>query len=243
MSTGQDQPLPWRRSRQHQVITGGTADTDVLSRVIADAFNDLPQSVWMIGDPDARRQILPGYFLLLVEAALASGTVYTTTDRAGAALWMHVGPDRTSQSDDYAARLAVATGRWASRFAAFDAVLDRHHPPGRSYDLLAILAVRPDRQGQGIGSALLRAHHEVLDRGEGTLAYLDAAGPRSRRLYRRHGYLPCGLFYLPEDGPAMYPMARPPQSGAPREGTSPSTLAITQETSVPQSRSAPETTP
>ncbi len=242
MSAGQDLPLPRRRSRQYQVVTAGTAHTDVLSQVIADVFTDLPQSEWLIGDPDARRQILPGYFLLLIEAALTSGTVYTTTDRAGAALWMHVSPDRTSPSDDYATRLAAATGRWASRFAAFDAVLDRHHPSSCSYDLLAILAVHPDRQGQGIGSALLRAHHQVLDRGEGTLGYLDAAGPRSRQLYRRHGYLPSGLFYLPEDGPAMYPMARPPQSGAPWHGTSASTPTTSQGTSVPRTRPAPETT-
>jgi GNAT superfamily N-acetyltransferase len=174
---------------------------------------------------------------------MATGTVHTTTDRAGVALWNRVGPEGASQPEDYAARLVTVTGRWSDRFTTFDAVLNRHHPSGRSYDLLAILAVHPDRQGHGVGSALLRAYHQILDRDEGALAYLDAAGPRSRQLYRRHGYLPSGLFYLPEDGPAMFPMARPPHSGAPRRGTSASTPTATQRASVPQSRSAPETTP
>lgn len=154
MNAHEGQPLPRRRSRQHQVITAGEGDAGELSQVIADAFHELPQSGWLIPDPDERRQILPGYFRLLIELAMTMGTVHTTTDRAGVALWSHVGPEGVGQPGDYAARLAAVTGRWLSRFTAFDAVLDRHHPSGRPYHLLAILAVRPERQGQGVGSAL-----------------------------------------------------------------------------------------
>lgn len=199
-----------------QVVTAGGDDAAELSQVIADAFHDLPQSRWLIPDPDARRQIFPGYFRLLIEQSMASGTFHTTADRAGAALWNHASPGSMRQPGNYAARLTAVTGRWASRFVMFDAVMDRHYPARRTYGLLSILAVRPDRQDQGVGSALLRAHHQVLDRGEGTLACLNAAGARSRQFYRRHGYLACGVFYLPEEGPAMYPMARPPRAGIPR---------------------------
>ncbi len=187
------------------------ADTDALSQVIADAFHDLPQSQWLIPDPDARQRILPGYFRILVEHALATGTVHTTTDRAAAALWIPISPEGASPPDDYAARLAALTGPWAGRFTAFDAALDRHHPAGFAHHHLAILAVHPDRQGQGIGSALLRGYHDILDRGLNLPAYLEAAQWRTRQLYRRHGYLPSGPFYLPDGGPPMFPMARPPQ--------------------------------
>ena len=150
-----------------------------------------------------------------------------------------------SQPADYAARLAEVTGQWADRFSAFDAVLDRHHPTGVAYHYLAILAVRPDRQGEGIGSALLRAYHQVLDREPDALAYLEAAELRSRQLYRRHGYLPSGLFYLPGDGPAMWPMVRPPRSRSrlPRQDTPGPISATTPRADVPRPRSAPETTP
>ncbi len=174
---------------------------------------------------------------------MTTGTVHTTADRAAVALCSHVGPGAPASPRTTRPGWPPSTGRWATRFTTFDTVLDRHHPIRLAYDLLAILAVRPDRQDQGVGSALLRAYHQIIDRDEGTLAYLDAAGPRSRQLYRRHGYLPCGLFYLPEDGPAFYPMARPPQSGVSRHGTPASTPTTTQGTSVPQSRPAPETTP
>jgi GNAT superfamily N-acetyltransferase len=221
MPTREGRPLSEPSGRQVQVVIASEDDADELSRVIADALHDLPQSRWLIPDPYARRQIFPGYFRLLIEQSMASGTVHTTADRVGAALWNHASPDSMRQPGDYAARLAAVAGRWASRFIMFDAALDRHYPARRAYGLLSLLAVRPDRQDQGVGSALLRAHHQVLDRDEGTLTCLTAAGARSRQFYRRHGYLACGVFYLPEEGPAMYPMARPPRAGVPRDAVVP----------------------
>lgn len=89
--------------------------------------------------------------------------------------------------DGYDLRLAAVTSLWTSRFVAFDVALDRHHPAEVPHCHLAILAVHPDQQGQGIGTALLHVGHAKLD-GEGTPAYLEAAGPRSRDLYLAHGY-------------------------------------------------------
>jgi GNAT superfamily N-acetyltransferase len=88
-----------------------------------------------------------------------------------------------------------------------DAGLDRHHPTGAAHHHLAILAVRPDGQGQGIGTALLRAHHATLD-AAGTPAYLEASSDRNRVFYLRNGYADLGPpIYLP-DGPQMRPMMR-----------------------------------
>jgi GNAT superfamily N-acetyltransferase len=68
--------------------------------------------------------------------------------------------------------------------------------------------VRPDRQGQGTGHALLRAYHEILDRDAGAPAYLEASDLRTRQIYLRHGYADHGPpIHLP-DGPLMYPMWR-----------------------------------
>jgi GNAT superfamily N-acetyltransferase len=241
VNTRPREPLP-RRRPQGQVVTATKADTDTLSQVIADAFHDLPQSQWLIPDPDARREILPGYFRILVEHALATGTVHTTPDRSAAALWIPISADGATQPPGYAARLAAVTGPWASRFTAFDATLERHHPANFAHHHLAILAVHPTRQGQGTGSALLRAYHQVLDQGLNLPAYLEAAEWRTRQLYRRHGYLPSGLFYLPEGGPPFFPMARPaqhrPGAASPQEhrpGTG-------QYLGVPQPRPAPEST-
>jgi GNAT superfamily N-acetyltransferase len=194
----------------HQVITPGPADTSVLAQVIAEAFHDLPPSRWLVADPAQRARIFPPYFALLVEHAMAAGTVHTTPGRDAAALWLPVAAEGLAQpGGDYSGQLAQITGRAVARFVAFDTLLDQHHPTGTPHHHLAILAVRPDAQGQGIGTALLRAHHAALGHA-GTPAYLEASSPRSHSFYLRHGYTGHGEpFYLPEGGPPMWPLWRP----------------------------------
>jgi GNAT superfamily N-acetyltransferase len=184
------------------------ADVDGLSHLIADAFFDLAPSRWLIGDPVVRRQVFPGYFRLHVEQAVVDGVVYTTVDRDAVALWLRAGAPRQENYDE---RLAALTGSALPRFQGFDAMLGRHQPTGSGHEHLAILAVRPVRQGRGAGTALLLARHTVLDRA-GTPAYLEASSPRARDLYLRHGYAPRpgAPFRLPDDGPPMWPMWREP---------------------------------
>ena len=93
------------------------------------------------------------------------------------------------------------------------------HPRGPAHLYLALLAVRPDHQGRGLGSRLLAHRHAVLDR-IGLPAYLEAADTRSRALYARHGYTDHGEpLTLPRTGEAMYPMWREPhQPHEPHDG-------------------------
>jgi GNAT superfamily N-acetyltransferase len=191
-----------------KVIRAGAADLDALSQVIADAFHDLEPSRWLVAGATARRQIFPGYFRLHLEHAMASGLVHTTPGRDAAALWIPAGDGAAALPDGHAARLAVVTGSWCARFEAFDAALDRRHPDGPHHHL-AILAVRPDRQGQRTGTALLRAHHGTLDR-DGMPAYLEAASSRTREIYLGHGYTDHGPPIRLPRGPVMYPMMRQP---------------------------------
>jgi GNAT superfamily N-acetyltransferase len=192
------------------VIQANPADLETLSHVIADAFSDLPPSQWLISDPDARRQLFPAYFRIYLDHALANGVICTTPDLDAAALWIPVGQHPPEPAPDYPERLRAATIGWTRRFQAFDAALDRRHPAGQPHQHLAILAVRPDRQGQGIGTALLASCHQALDR-TGTPAYLEAADQRNRRLYLKHGYTDQGRPIGLPDGPPMYPMMRQPQ--------------------------------
>jgi GNAT superfamily N-acetyltransferase len=214
------------------IVPAGETDIEVLSQVIADAFFPLAPCQWLIGDEAARRDIFPGYFRMYVEHAMADGLVHTTPGRDAAALWIPLGPQLPEPPDGYDAHLAEITGPWAGRFAVFDAELDAHHLTGVEHHHLAIIAVRPDRQGQGTGTALLDARHAVLDE-KGMVAYLEASDERTRGIYLRHGYmdygtpiqLPGGLLVQgdhsapgqPADGPRMYPMVRRPKSHTPGE--------------------------
>jgi GNAT superfamily N-acetyltransferase len=192
------------------VVRASHADLEVLSQVIAGAFLNLAVSEWLISDLAARRAIFPRYFALYVEQALASGHIDTPPGRDAAALWMPVTEVPASPPPDYPARLAAVTGPWLSRFRAFDATLDRHHPAGLAHHHLALLAVHPARQGHGTGTLLLGARHVALDR-DGLPAYLEASGLDTRQLYLRHGYTDHGPPIQLPGGPRMYPMIRPPR--------------------------------
>jgi GNAT superfamily N-acetyltransferase len=199
----------------HAIVPASPSDIDTLSQVIADAFLDLAPCQWLIGDRAARREIFPGFFRMYVAHAMADGLVYTTPDRTAAALWIpRTGP--AEPPEGYDEELAEVTGRWAERFVIFDAELEAHHLAGVAHHHLAILAVRPDWQGRGIGTALLDAHHALLDK-DGTAAYLEASDDRNRRIYLRHGYADYGSPIQLPDGPAMYPMTREPGGGNHRE--------------------------
>jgi GNAT superfamily N-acetyltransferase len=194
------------------VIRAGERDLDVLSQVITDAFHDLAVSQWLIPDAEARRAIFPGYFQILLQHALDAGLVYTTEQRTAAALWLPAtGP--ASPPGGYARQLAEATGPYLNRFLAFDEELARHHPAGLQHHHLAILAVRPDRQGQGIGTRLLDAHRAILD-AKGIVAYLEASDLGTRRVYLVHGYTDHGQPIQLPGGPVMHPMMREPRPAA-----------------------------
>jgi GNAT superfamily N-acetyltransferase len=192
------------------LVRAGEADADILSRVIAEAFFDLPPSRWLAEDPAARRAIFPGYFRLSVEHALACGLVHTTPDRDAVALWLPAGPGAPAPPGDYSSRLAALTGPLAGRFEAFDAALDAGHPAAVPHQHLAILAVRPGRQRQRTGTTLLTARHATLDT-DGIPAFLQASGIDSRRLYLRHGYADYGPRIDLPGGPALFPMWRQSQ--------------------------------
>jgi GNAT superfamily N-acetyltransferase len=212
----------------HRIIRAHPADTEALSHLIADAFFSLAPCQWLIPDAAARRDILPAYFRLHVEHAMTDGQVDTTPARDAAALWIPTPAEPPAPPAGYHERLARITGPWAQRFALFDTELDAHHLTGTEHHHLAILAVRPDRQGRGIGTALLDAHHATLDE-ENTVAYLEASSQDTRRIYLHHGYTDHGtVIQLPggpahpghhppghiADGPRMYPMTRHPRPTA-----------------------------
>jgi RimJ/RimL family protein N-acetyltransferase len=72
--------------------------------------------------------------------------------------------------------------------------------------------VAPERQGEGLGTALVRSVLDRCDR-EGLPAYLEASNAGSRRLYERLGFALTGRPLDLPDGPRMWPMWREPQPG------------------------------
>jgi GNAT superfamily N-acetyltransferase len=186
-------------------------DTTAVANLIASAFHPLDVARWLIEDDGDRTRILPAYFRIFVDHALDRGVVHTTTDRQAAALWLPTIGTPTPPPD-YDTQLAAAVGPYLDRFLALYAAFDTRHPAAPHHHL-ALLAVHPDRQRRGLGSALLTHHQRRLDT-ERMPVYLEASSPHSRRLYLRHGYhdLLAEAFHLPDGGPPLWPMWRPPSA-------------------------------
>lgn len=179
-----------------------------VSELLAAAFLTGDLAPWLIPHAGVRARVYPSYFALFVEHALAHGIVTVDEQMRAVALWYpHDGTD-LPDIDNYDHRLAMTVGQFLHRFRALDAAMHAHHPT-EVHHYLAFLAVHPDHQGHGLGSALLAHHHRVLDT-RGIPAYLEATGERNRALYARHGYEGQPAYPVAPGGPSLYPMRRPP---------------------------------
>lgn len=186
-------------------------DTGEITQVLVAAMGDGAVARWLTPDADVRHRDSPAYFEIFAEHAVRYGEVYATVDPhdgrlSGVALWFPL-TSLIPPPYDYDRRLKDASGSAFDRARELDAALEAHHPMD-PHHYLAFLAVRPDRQNQGIGSALLDRHHARLDPA-GIPAYLEANDPRNRDLYLRHGYVTRAVIRLP-DGPPVWSMWREP---------------------------------
>ncbi|HEY9472749.1 MAG TPA: GNAT family N-acetyltransferase [Mycobacteriales bacterium] len=196
------------------VVPIGPADPEragTVSRVIAEAFAELAVVGWLVPDAAARDCVLSADFRIFVDHAFEYGEVHATPDLDAVALWFPLDGDPLPEPNDYHRRLTDAVGEWIDRFSLLDKLFEANHPT-EPHHHLAFLAVRPDRQGNGLGSALLRHHHARLDH-DGMPAYLEASSPGSRDLYLRHGYQLRGEPFTVPGGTPFWPMWRPPSPG------------------------------
>ena len=134
-------------------------DLSAVCGTLAAAFFDDPVFGWGMPAADRRRQILPAFFAIVSEAYLAHGEIYTTDDLVAAAVWAPPGIE--DDGERLVAALAEVSGEYAQTlFEAFE-LMDKQHPRRDPHHYLFFLGTRPERQAQGIGSALMRP---VLDR-------------------------------------------------------------------------------
>jgi GNAT superfamily N-acetyltransferase len=180
-----------------------------IAATLAQAFFDDPVFGWACPDDHRRHGLLPDFFALFAETMMVHDEIYVARDCAGAAL--RAPPGRAAVPDEDAAafggRMEEISGPDAERMLAISKLIDAHHPDG-SFWFLQFMGVEPERQGHGIGSALLVKVLERCDR-EGVSAYLDATSPANKRLYERHGFR-AGEAYAPDGGPQLWPMWRHP---------------------------------
>jgi len=191
------------------VRKAAASDLPAVADTLSAAFLDDPFMTWVMPDRQRRRELLPRCFEAVADANHPYDEIYTTASDAGVAVWIPPGPPPTDEEMEELVRwYAEVAEETADRLlCALELMAGQH--PADPHAYLFVLGTRPEWQGRGLGSALLR---EVLDRcdRDGTPAYLEATSPDNQRLYERHGFVVTGEIPLP-DGPALRPMWREPR--------------------------------
>lgn len=193
-----------------EVRRATSADIDDVTTTLDLAFRNDPIDVWLFPDPADRERRHRGFMRLFAEVAFEAGEVWVAGDGKGAAVWFPVDPAEQSDDEDFVARLGAYVGEHEGRLHTLLETMQAHHPTNEAHLYLNFLAVRPDRQNQGVGAAMLRHRLNRLD-AEGVPAYLESSSPRSVPLYAREGFDRIGSLTLPDGGPELTPMWRKPR--------------------------------
>ncbi|NNE74284.1 MAG: GNAT family N-acetyltransferase [Acidimicrobiales bacterium] len=179
--------------------------------VLAVAFADDPFTSWLFPDPDSRPEHLATFMGLVVERATCVGHGYEIETGAGAAMWCPPGVDFFDDAmiEKFGALLAAANGDRLGVILEGLGQIGGFHPEAPHFYLNTI-GVAPEGRGQGLGRLLLDRVLAVCD-AEGIEAYLESSNPRNISLYERAGFTVLEEVAMPENGPVIRPMLRPPQ--------------------------------
>jgi GNAT superfamily N-acetyltransferase len=192
------------------VVRGANAsEAETLAHIIAGAFYDDPPTIWAFPDPVRRREILPRFFRLFVDDSIACDGAFTLDDLAAVSLWFPAGSDMSDeQAATFEEAVRVIAGEYAESGPLAIVRAMNEVQPTDLHRHLAFVCTRPENQGQGLGTALIRDGLRRCD-AAGHPAYLEATSDRNRMLYERLGFHVTSRIELP-GGPSMWGMWREP---------------------------------
>lgn len=171
------------------------ADRQVVLDVLTEAFMDDPVACWLFPAPGERGRLQSHFYAHLLDQGAAEA--YLVGRQEGASVWLALTAGQAPHDERPG----------ADRLSILGQALAERHPGGEPHLYLACMGVVGGRQGAGLGSALLRDRLRRAD-ADGLAAYLEASSPRSRALYRRHGFEDLGEPVRVADSPLLWPMWR-----------------------------------
>ena len=150
-------------------------------------------------------QYAPPLMMAMGERGFDHATVMATQDFEAVAMWLPPGVEPNPDTLRSIAR-APTTPEREKLGAELRSQMERFHPKAPHWYLWAI-GVDPRRQGQGLGSALLKHTLAECD-ARGDIAYLESSSPKNVPLYERHGFEVMSIIEV-GDIPPITPMLRP----------------------------------
>ena len=188
------------------------ADVPALADMLVRAFDDDPVSNFMFAGRRRRHLGLHSFFTSqLRHQYMPHGHVYTTEDLSGAALW---GPPGRKRHAVLELLQLLPTAPFLMSTRTIDALklmfkVEGLHPTEPHWYLFT-LGAAPERQGHGVGSALLRSMLAHIDQ-RAEPAYLESSKERNVPLYSRFGFEVIDEIPSKSGSPTIWRMWRDPR--------------------------------
>ena len=180
------------------------ADLDRVADTLARAFAD-DAHVRASMPADRFEERLHALYALYASTTLALGELWVAEDAAAVAMWQPPGgaPADPALED----RIAELLG---DRFEAYvaAAALGAAYRPQREHFYLAAMATAPERQGAGLGGAVLAPVLARCD-ADGLLAATDTSNATGVSFYERRGFAVTARYDEPGGAP-VWVLHRPP---------------------------------
>lgn len=199
-----------------EVRLARSEDLAAVGSTLAAAFADDPIWRWLAPTADWTPRAERWFTTEATVQFHGHGELWVDDALRGAAIWSP--PNRWRPGVAETVRIAgpslrlFGVGRTVTAMRFFTA-MERVHPRTPEHWYLAILGTHPDHQGNGIGSALIRAVTQRCDE-EGLDAYLESSKEANLAFYARHGF-EAREPVRTKGSPPIWPMwrdARPPET-------------------------------
>jgi GNAT superfamily N-acetyltransferase len=177
---------------------------------VVDAFAIDPLLRWVWPGDDRYAACAPGFFGLLLDLRMASGEVWVADGGDSVAMWdppggLYQATPAARWAEAQEEFSAVERGRWAT----YDEAL-RVPEETALHWYLGVLATRPERQGTGLGRAVLTPILAAADRSH-LATYLETASDANLRFYGQLGFAAVREAEMP-DGPLCWLLRRDPRA-------------------------------
>lgn len=193
------------------VRRAGPDDRDVMLDTFAAAFHDDPVVTFLQPNQSKRSAGIAAFAWTALRLPASRRESYVTDDGAAAAIWSP--PDQWKLTGRETLPFVLRMLRTPLRTRAalrFFARADRLHVEEPHW-YLDLVGTRPERQGQGLGAALLQP---VLDRcdEEGLPVWTYSSNRKNLAFYYRLGFDVLDEVVLIDGAPPVFPILRRPRS-------------------------------
>jgi len=201
-------------ARDIGVIALRPAHTGPLRSVLTRAFHDDPLPVFVSPSERRRPAVIRSFLAPIARDSLPFGRAYAAVDAGGVhgvAAWLPPGaypPSVARQLRQLPGLVRIASlapRRLRFLFASLGELVRVH--PKEEHWYLALLAVDPSRQGQGVGSKLIAPALAQAD-ADGLPCYLETTKVSNVAWYRGAGFDVVDELHI-LDGPPIWTMTRP----------------------------------